>query len=342
MRFQSKYWTYSIISLVTLLLWVWAAWETREPRSGVTFRLALAPSDPSSLVLTPDEVSVTLDLEGSRIALQRASALRRPLRLTTGKELPSSLGGHTLNVLDILDKHEALRNTRVTMVSAEPPSLKLEIDALMSLTVPIQPDLPRLQTDADVVIDPPQATVRLPARLHARLGSDLALEAHIDQSRLDRLEPGRSYTLNARLRPPGRLAGQESVSISPPTVTIAFTVRSFIEETTLPMVRVQIGGPPEDHDEYLVEIDEADRVLRDVTISAQAELIRRIQSDDGTVVVAMVHLSSRDKERRIERKPVTYFVALLPDGRGTIVEASIAGSSEPPLIHLSIAERTAE
>ncbi|MCH8890826.1 MAG: polysulfide reductase NrfD [Myxococcales bacterium] len=36
------------------------------------------------------------------------------------------------------------------------------------------------------------------------------------------------------------------------------------------------------------------------------------------------------------------FVALLPDGQGTIVEASIAGSSELPLIHLSIAERTAE
>ena len=341
MRFQSKYWTYAIISLVTLLLWVWAAAETREEKSP-TFRLALAPSDPSNLVLTPEQVSVTLELAGSRIALQRASALRQPLLLTTGKELPSNLGSHTVDVLDILDKHAALRDTRVTVVSAQPASIDLEIDALLSLTVPIQADLPRLQTDADVVIDPPQATIRLPARLHERLGSDLALEAHVDQSRLDRLEPGRSYTLRVPLRPPARLAGQESVSISPPTVTITFTVRSFIEETTLAMVRVQIGGPPEDYDEYLVAIDEADRILRDVTISAEAELIRRIQSNDGTVVVAMVHLSSRDKERRIESKPVTYFVALLPDGQGTIVEASIAGSSELPLIHLSIAERTAE
>lgn len=341
MRFQSKYWTYAIISLVTLLLWVWAAAETREEKSP-TFRLALAPSDPLNMVLTPDEVSVTLELEGSRLALQRAAALRRPLLLTTGKELPDSLGSHTVNVLDILDKHEALRETRVTVVSAQPAEIDLEIDALVSLMVPIQPDLPRLQTDADVVIDPPEAKVRLPKRLLERLGSDLTLEAHVDQSLLAGLEPGRSHTLEARLRASGRLAGRESVSIIPSTVTITFTVRSFIEETTLAMVRVQIGGPPEDYDEYLVAIDEADRILRDVTISAEAELIRRIQSNDGTVVVAMVHLSSRDKERRIESKPVTYFVALLPDGQGTIVEASIAGSSELPLIHLSIAERTAE
>ena len=99
-----------------------------------------------------------------------------------------------------------------------------------------------------------------------------------------------------------------------------------------------IAGPPEDHDEYTVEIDEKDRSLADVTIKADGSLIRQIDQGKATVV-ALVHLSSSEKERRIESKPVTCFMALQPDGNGSIVAAEINGSNESPVIHLRITER---
>ncbi len=118
-------------------------------------------------------------------------------------------------------------------------------------------------------------------------------------------------------------------------------MKSRIKEVTLPTVRVQIAGPPEDHDEYRIEIENP--TLRDVMIKADAELIAELERH-AAVVVAMVHLSQREKESGIESKPVTCFMAL-PLGANSpvnarIIDAEVEGSPQPPVIRLRITERT--
>ena len=344
MNFQSKYWTYVIVTLVTVLLWVWAAAETREQKPA-TFRVQFVSAGAGNWVIIPDEFTLTATLEGARFALKEAQSLPGPLVLTTGNELPSSVGFHTLDLTTALNKNEALRNTRVTVLAVDPPSKMIEIDALVDVTATVQPDLPHLYLDGEPEVDPAQVTVTLPSRLRDDALEEIGLRAYIAQSRLDRLEPGRKYTLSTKLLLPEKLATEQSVTIEPTVANVTFTVRSFIEEHTLSTVRVHIAGPPEDHEEYFVEIDKADEVLKDVTISADAVLIEQIKARD-VVVVAMVHLSHRDKEQRIESKPVTYFVALPANGtggeEGQIVDATVAGSKEPPLIHLAITERVTD
>jgi hypothetical protein len=96
-------------------------------------------------------------------------------------------------------------------------------------------------------------------------------------------------------------------------------------------VRVQLAGPPEDHLDYLVEVE--DSVLRDVTIRADSNLIDRIEQREA-LVVAMLHVSSREKEQQITAKPISYFVVLYTDAsgltHGRIVEAEVAGSADLP------------
>jgi hypothetical protein len=336
-QFRERLWTYLVVTVVAVLIWFWAAAETRA-KGGASFRVALAPSDPTDQVVTPNEFTVRVELEGSRLAMQKARTLEMPLVLTVGNELPSLEGSHSTDVVDLLERNEALRDTGVRVISADLASVDIRVDALVTVSAPVRPVLPSLETEGEIVIKPPQATVTLPSRLRDPGGEELALEAHVDQSRLDRLEPGRSYTLNAELRPPKQLLGQKSVIIRPVSAAITFTVRSRIKETTLPTVRVQIAGPPEDHDEYVIEIDEKDRVLGDVTIKADGALIQQIEQGKATVV-ALVHLSNVEKERRVESKPVTCFMALAPDGGGTIVEAEINGSNQPPLVRIHIVER---
>lgn len=345
MNFQSKYWTYVIVTLVTVLLWVWAAAETREQKPA-TFRVQFVSAGAGNWVIIPDEVTLTATLEGARFALKEAQSLPGPLVLTTGNELPSSVGFHTLDLTTALNKNEALRNTRVTVLAVDPPSKMIEIDALVDVTATVQPDLPHLYLDGEPEVDPAQVTVTLPSRRLAELApQEIAPRAYIAQSRLNRLEPGREYVLSTKLLLPEKLATEQSVTIEPTVANVTFTVRSFIEEHTLSTVRVHIAGPPEDHEEYFVEIDKADEVLKDVTISADAVLIEQIKARD-VVVVAMVHLSHRDKEQRIESKPVTYFVALPANGaggeEGQIVDATVGDSTEPPLIHLAITERVTD
>jgi hypothetical protein len=122
---------------------------------------------------------------------------------------------------------------------------------------------------------------------------------------------------------------------------VEFTVRSRIEQVTLPQVLVQIAGPWQDHEEYIVEVDERDKQVQEVTIKADGDLIKRIAANE-VPVVALVHLTNKDKEQRIESKPVTCFLAILPDGPVTLVEAEIADSPGPPVIRLNITPRAKE
>ena len=339
MQFRERLWTYSLVTGVAVLIWFWAAAETRD-KGDFSFIVRLAAAAPTEHFVSPGEVTAQVDLEGSRLALEKARRLKMPLVLTVGNELPSALDVHDIDLATALAENKFVRETGVRVVSADPPSIDIEIDALVAVTAPVRFVLPQgVETEGKITMDPMEAELTMPSRLRDRVGGDLEVEAHVLQHRIAGLEPGRRHKVTATLRPPDKLSGQEFVTIKPPTATIEFAVRSRIEEVTLPVVRVQIAGPPKDHDEYAIEIDEKDVSLTDVTIKADGDLIEQIEQGKATVV-ALVHLSNAEKERRIESKPVTCFLALLDDGSVTIVEAEVGGSGQPPLVHLRITERT--
>ncbi len=340
MRFREQFLTYGLVTVVALLIWYWAAAETRD-QDRRTFRLVFEPAPQTEQTVTSGGIDkVNVEMEGSRLALQRAAELadRRRLRLTTGNELPTE-GQHRLDLVELLESHKPLTNTGVRILSTDPASVQIDIDRLVPVTVEIKAVTPGVEPE-NLTIDPPQAVVKLPSRLRDRAGGNLAVEVHVPQTRLDRLEPGVMNTVeNLKLRLAGPLGNARPVRIEPPRATVTFTVRSRIKETTLPTVRVQIAGPPEDNDEYVVQIE--NNTLTDVTVKADRELISRIDRGDA-VVVALVHLSHQEKELGIESKPVTCFMALPRDAgisvEPTLVEAEVNGSSQLPLIRLQITE----
>ena len=342
MAIRSEVWTYFIVTAVAMFIWFWAAVETRE-NDNVSFHVYFAPSKPAEWVLRPRNLpetgylTVTVELEGSRFSLQRARELDR-IRLIQDIELPSDSGSHQVNLVDALMKHELLLDTGVRVHSAKPKSIELTIDKLVTVTASIRPVLPQLETEGPIEVKPTEAEVTLPSRLRESLGNDLVVEARVSQARLDELEPGEERKLLAGLHLPATTGDFGPVTIKPNSATITLTVRSRIRETTLPTVRVQIGGPPEDQLEYIVEIDEQDKQLRDVTIRADAALISQIERRD-VKVVALLHLTTSDKDQRIESKPISCFMAVPDVGLPTIVQAEVAGSARLPIIHFRVIER---
>ncbi len=334
---------YAQVTAVAGLIWFWAAAETRGHDSA-SFRLALVPASPMAEVVRPSDLVVNVQMEGSRLALQNAHALASgaPLSLTVGTELPSQVGTHQADLVQVLERHELLTDTGVRIVAVDPALCEIEIDSLVPVTATITADLPNIETEGQVEVDPPQAVVRLPSRLkREHMGEDLVLEAHPLQSRLDHLEPGVRHTVDAKLRLPAKYVVSGPVMIEPPAANIQFTVKSRIKELTLPTVRVQIAGPPEDNDEFAIQVE--DNTLTGVTIKAPAEVIRQVERNQA-VVVAMLHLSQKEKELGIKSKPVTCFMVLPrednPTFAATLVQAEINGSSVPPSVRLSIRART--
>ena len=342
MRFREQFLTYGLVTVVALLIWYWAATETRD-QDRRTFRLVFEPAPQTEQTVTSGGIDkVNVEMEGSRLALQRAAELadRQQISLTTGNELPTE-GQHRLDFVELLESHKPLTDTGVRILSTDPASVQIDIDRLVPVTVEIKAITPGVEPE-NLTIDPPQAVVKLPSRLRDRAGENLSVEVRVPQTRLDRLEPGVMNTVeNLKLRLAGPLGNARSVRIQPPRATVTFTVRSRIKETTLPTVRVQIAGPPEDNDEYVVEIE--NNTLTDVTVKADRELISQIERGDA-VVVALVHLSHQEKELGVESKPVTCFMALPRDAgvavEPTLVEAEVNGSNQLPLIRVTITERS--
>jgi hypothetical protein len=88
----------------------------------------------------------------------------------------------------------------------------------------------------------------------------------------------------------------------------------------LPQVRVLIAGPAEDYAAFKVTLPV--KIIPNVSIEADKSLIASITSGDITVF-AIVRLASRDMEQRIESKRVTTFLAMLKDGTGQQVIATV-------------------
>lgn len=252
-------------------------------------------------------------------------------------QLTPVAGASTVDVMAVLREHPVIAETGVRILTAEPNTAELRIDEIVRVPARVRAHLPRVQTVGEIAVDPPEVMVSMTRTLRQQLPGELFVEPQIDPERLIDLEPDVSHTIEAPLRLPDAVLAGSDVTIRPSTASFTFVVRSRIVEQTLESVRVQVAGPPEDSREYVIDVEPT--VLRDVRVRADAELISRIAAQEVTVV-AMVHLSSREKEQRIDSKRVSYFLALVPtaDGgtRGQLIEAEIDGADQSLVVELDI------
>ena len=147
MGWRSQLPSYLIVTVVAVLIWLWAAGETRETGERtfrVQFTTQLLTDD---IIVTPKEMTITAEIEGSRSALRSAPVMGSAIVLT----LEAGLGDQTVNLVRLLNDHPDLHDAGVSVISTDPPSQDVTIDRLVSTTVRVEdPDLGRLQTDGAI------------------------------------------------------------------------------------------------------------------------------------------------------------------------------------------------
>lgn len=340
-RHSDRIWTGVVVAIVTLLIWAWAAGETLDNRQ-VPVRLNYTARDAGAWIVRASTDRTTVTIEGPTRALQEfAARADTPINIELGMEtLPARTGQYNTSVESLLTNHPELRNIGVRIVESKPANILVDVDERTTLTAEIRPELSGVQTESGVTVQPPTAKVVLPGRLRNQINGPLTLIARADPAQLSSLEPDRPQSLVLNLTLPEGLSSSPDITITPAVATVTFTVRSQIRELELQNVRVQISGTPENADEYHIEVEP--KQLSDITIRADGELIRRIQRDN-IPVVAFVHLTSLELEQRITSKPVTYFMAILPNtggGAAGVALSARAGVDEAaPLIQLKIVDR---
>ncbi len=334
MRRPNEFVTIIGVTFVALLVWVFAANETRqEARLDLQVQFDVAGDADADWDVNPTIASVELVIDGSNTALRRAEQLvARPLAVT----LPAEEGVRQVDLVAEL-RQPFLERSGATIVSAASPERLVELNRIVrGIPVRVTTDLPLIEIDGEVQVVPSVITASLPRNL---LPADGVVEV-IARPLVDvgALPEGQEHAVVVELVPVGPLEGDRRVTLSPSRAEIRFRVKSRFARITLPTVRVQIAGPAEDHDEYRIVIDSADRVIPDVTIEADEADIARIDARD-VKIVALVHLSNLDKSRRVSSKPIAAFVAVFPDGRMKPVRAVTPTGELQREINLTIEER---
>jgi hypothetical protein len=338
-QWQARLSGFGLVSLVTVLIWIWAAGETRVERS-FEATISLEAPDPARMQVDATSPSfngrVGITARGSQRAVRDLQiVVSQRLELLAGSGgIPTTEGISQVSLARAIADLPSVRATGAVIDAVDPASIEIRIDLLERGTLRVVPEFAGTQTQGDVVVEPPIVSARLPAAAW-REGRDPVARAVFDRRDLESLEPGRRYTLDAQVQlPPPLAAIARGAATEPTTVKVTFTPRSRDRTTTLASVPVQVAGPAEEFAKHRVEVDPG--FLRQVVLSGPAEAIARIE-ERRERIVAFVHLDSTELALRVPSKRISLW--LLPPG----VRVVQIGDSEEslPEIGLRILEPSA-
>jgi hypothetical protein len=330
---RSKLWNYVTVTGIAVIIWFWAAGATRESQE-VFAQVLFAPGDTSAnWIVAPSGHAVQLTIEGSNWALKKAETLlHSPLTIRIA---PRS-GPAMVDLQRELSLDQSLRDTGVRVTSCDPRVMEVYTDRRERFTLPVRANLGAVQSLGEIEVEPAEVSVIMPGLAKAQLPQQAAAEAAVRPEQLAGLTPGVRHTLTVPIVIPDA-RNAEGLVIDPTSARVTFMLRARTASVTLETVRVQMAGPRQDFDEYAVSFDDT---LRDVAVTGDVDLIRRIGAGEVRVI-AMLHLTANDKERAVNSKRISCFLALSTDGSIAPIEGRVAGNPELPEIDLQIKPRAA-
>lgn len=338
------------ITLVTILIWMWAAGETRRTEQAFA-TLDLVPPTEGTLRVTPDDIpNVEFEIRGSQRAVSAAvERFRQQIEIPAGsKGLPAEPGEHQLSLEDLGEALVEEWRLPVTIMSADPPSIAVTIESLLREEARVVPSLPgSARVVGNTEVSPTVTTMILPGdqATQAQLG-DLVLDARVSSDDLDGRLPGALHRIQVPLVIPDSIAARlraagvdpDAVRLEPSSAQVTLTLDSNEVELELPNpVPVQIAGPSGTLDDWIVTIDASSTFLRNVVVRGPKDVIAQFEDRAaGPRVIAFVHLTSDDLLTGAKEKPVTLWS--LPEG---VRVTSVGGdATSAPRVQLEIVERT--
>ncbi|MCP4496130.1 MAG: hypothetical protein GY825_05050 [Phycisphaeraceae bacterium] len=324
------------VTLVTVLIWIWAAGETREEITSFT-DLRFSGQTRDSVRISPEELpSVSFLIRGPRrevdaIAARFRDAVEIPIG-TLG--VPSTPGEHEIDLVTLGQSFIDANEIPVTVLAADPQTVRISIESLQRRRIPVVVELPDgVQTTDAVDVAPGEVELLLPASLADLPG--LSVTARIADADVADLPSGRRHELEVSLVLPDRLTGQsDAIRMTPRKARVGLDLVSTDASIVVPSIPVQVSGPPADLDRHVVTIDPASVFLRDVTLRGPKAAIDDIAGGRANVI-AFIHLTSDDLANRLEETRISMW--RLPAG----VEVSSIGEKPDtsPTISITIEDR---
>ncbi len=308
-------------TLLTLAIWMLAAERTSvtESFSG-RVQVQVPPGAEVYVAKGTSKETIEVRVNGSRSAVDRA---RRALAAGIALDVvPTDAGDYSVDVAQALQAaSQPMRE--LAILSVEPASMRLSMGTIVTVKAGIALPLRSDQVDGDAVVEPAEATVRLPAEAVAVWPEPRKVNALLELSSFATDQP-RSVT--AALRAPTELATwADHVSIEPAEATVKARLRRDRGMTVIPRVPLRINASPRAFNEYTVRIEGEPAVLQ-VEVSGPRAAVAALEDWSGTVY-AQVDLADRQLAAGELILPITHWnlpPGLEPTRAGEQPAASVA------------------
>ncbi|HWB20403.1 MAG TPA: hypothetical protein VG711_08905 [Phycisphaerales bacterium] len=116
--------TYVMVSVIALLIWVWAATETRQTRTLDNVRIDMGTMTEAGWTVEPSEIRARVTIDGAGPALKDfESVVRNGLPV----DIPEVVGEPTLDLRRLVEDTDEVRTQGLRVVSVEPRAVAVKI-----------------------------------------------------------------------------------------------------------------------------------------------------------------------------------------------------------------------
>lgn len=317
---SAKIRTIMLVSLVTVLIWLWAEGESLSTET-LNPSVVFVQDGDELLLETNDKQwtgTVSVRLEGSNRALTDARReLGSRIRLKLGQPgVPSAAGEQQpVNLEEAIRQLPEVRAAGLSVQQVTPAITVVKIVKLVAKEFTVRATLPPdIGLLGESTVSPQKVIVRMPEAIAGLVPPDAIAEAALSREELGSPRDDLAQTIATTVRLPA-LAGHPDVIITPEKVNVTFRLKRSVDTVTVASVPVWFSLPPVEGRRWDIEL--TDQFLRDVTFTGPTDAIAKIRSRE-VIPIAEVQLSSDDLESGIEAKEAVF--AQLPPG----VESGVA------------------
>jgi hypothetical protein len=289
---------YTLVTLISVMVWVVAEGQTLQRQSTEVTLGFVGTQQYATAVETPGwSGRVEVTFEGSASSVKAIEALlREPLTLSPGQDgLPTDDGVHTIDLRASLRGHSRLRDSAIAIAGVEPRSVAVKVTGLERIEQTIEVVLPEGVEASSISVNP--ATVMLSAPTGTLAGASPP-RVVLDPAVLAGLPQGRAVTLSDQ---PIRLSGLVGVRMEPTTAQVILELRTRTDQLVIPSVPVALQMPAIEATRWIVEVPDAERVIRNVTLIGPASAIESYRKGERELI-AVVRLGFEELETGITSK----------------------------------------
>ncbi len=332
-----------IVSIVTAVVWLFAEGESLTTRTeSVRVQFVADEGDRDEIrvrVADGFQGTATLELTGSQVGIEAARrALGTVIEFTPADlGFPIADGVYQVDLASAIAGSDLMTGIGVKVTAATPARISIEYTLLETIQVDVDPIVIGPDLAGEPTVEPARARVRIPAALSQPERDNIRVIARVPESQLEAVQEGvqLSRTVNLALDDASRLLRDVEL-LSSSRVTVRFTVESTAVERDLSSVPVWIVVPPSLSEQWSVQLDTNQTVLR-ARIRGPREAVARISSSE-TPLIAVVSLDANEMLSRIGSKELAWFIR--HNGQLRPLPSSVEViDAERTVVNLSITER---